>query len=440
MAYEFVSLRYFQRVWIIQEAVLARTLYLLMNDDELLISWSIIDRLSFIVGLHEHQLPGVLRVRQKAGLTLSVDIVACLRAGFNCQCTDARDKVFAVLSLMETPIRSLIPVDYSLDVASVYASALIAIVASRGNLDILSYASCFSRSSPVWPSHPAIALNKLELFLNAKEQERRVFHPRQGLVVFLPSQFDGDAIGPWRANIQICTVDDMADIPLPSVSPGHTRVTFCRTPHDPRERNIMPRFRIRAHFIDKVVCNFFCITGPVQRISIADIEGHSAIRFGDAVCHSPNLLGEEYHSFLPFFRKSKITQSKYSSPSCQEHEVRQEDEVRRDEICDCNWEDLIAFASVAKARGKYKSIFLAENSIGFASWSFQSDDEIWAIDGARVPFILRKTGPNTYRIVTECYLWAALELDYWNPGTKKGRWSENRPAHNEQQTHVIEIH
>jgi hypothetical protein len=105
-----------------------------------------------------------------------------------------------------------------------------------------------------------------------------------------------------------------------------------------------------------------------------------------------------------------------------------------------NLVDLIEFATIAEQCGQKYQIFATSNSVGFTSHDFRSGDEIWAVDGAKVPFILRKIGPKSYRIVGECYLWAALELDYWKPGTKKGRWSEQRSPRNEQQTQIIEIH
>jgi hypothetical protein len=105
-----------------------------------------------------------------------------------------------------------------------------------------------------------------------------------------------------------------------------------------------------------------------------------------------------------------------------------------------NLADLVTFIGIVRVHGHGKTILLTRNSICFTSWGLQSDHEIWAFDGAGVPFILHKTRPKTYRIGGECYLWAALELHYCNSGTKKGPWSENRPAHNAQLTHVIEIH
>jgi hypothetical protein len=434
MMQKLFSHRYFKRAWVIQEVVLARVVYLLVNDDELILSWRVIDRLSFIVESYcfHYQLPGVLRIRQRADLTSSVDIVACLRAGFKCQCTDARDKVYAVLSLMGTQSRSLIPVDYSLDVESVYANVVNAIVVSHGNLDILSYAGYSSTpQGRSWYEWPAFTMEQLGMFLDEKDQREKTF---------LRRQFQGDAIGPWRANIEVCTTDEMDNTPSPAIPSAHITAVFCRRPdsYTSMSLNIMPRFRIRAHFIDKIVCSC-SYTGLVQHISNSDQEKNRASRIGETICHSPT----RYHYIMLFFLERGITPSQYSmydlSWSANIPYQEDKDEVRRDEVFDCNLNDLVAFATIAKERGTRKMMFLTRNSIGFASRGFEPDDEIWAIDGARTPFILRKTGPKTYCIVRECYLWAALELDYWNPGTKKGRWSENRPAHNEQQTHIIEI-
>jgi hypothetical protein len=428
-----LSLRYFQRAWVIQEVVLAREVYLLLNDDELLLSSRVLNRLSFIAKSKYQQFPGVLRIRHKTDSTPSINIVACLRAGVTCHCTDARDKVFAVLSLMETQSRSLIPVDYSLDVASVHASAVIAIVASHRNLDILSYVSSASQLQRAkWLVWPAFTLKRFELFLNERDQ---------GRTTFLQSQFNGDAIGPWRANIEVCTADEMGDLPHITIPPGHTTIVFRRKPDYTigASLNIMPRFQIRAHFIDKVVRSG-SYEGAVTYISIYGQEENRACRIGETIRRSPRSC----HSILPFFRKWVIASLEFSmhDSDWSAHTPYQEDkdEVRRDEVPGCNLKDLIAFATIAIERGTHKTMFLTRNSIGFASDNYQPDDEIWAIDGARVPFILRKSGLGTYRIVSECYLWAALELDYWNPGTRKGRWSGDRPTHNEQQTHIIEIH
>lgn len=65
---------------------------------------------------------------------------------------------------------------------------------------------------------------------------------------------------------------------------------------------------------------------------------------------------------------------------------------------------------------------------------------MFAIDGAKAPFILRSVGENQYKIVGDCYLWAALELDHWKPGTCKGLWGiGNYNQQPEEQTRMIEL-
>jgi hypothetical protein len=413
---ELLSHRYFKRAWVMQEVILARTAYLLVNDDELLLSYEVMDRLILIakpLGKDDYQLPAVLNLRNNADRTPITSIVTCLHAGITSQCTDARDKVFAVLSLMDSQSRSLIPVDYSLDVGSVHASAVIAIVASHSNLDILSFAS--RSENPLeteWLTRPALTLERFNNFLAEKNSERGDR--------FL-NQFTGNAIGPWRAEIEVWNVDDVNvifDLPLQI---ARTPVVFCRIPHNSMEGNILPRFKIRAHFIDKVVHSV--IDSNIAE-SIANSIGMAILRNEIA------RLVAEFPWILPFFLDDQdvTSEGEPTNPVCQ------------DEISGYNVVDLLRFAEMVYGHGQGKEMFITSNSVGFARCGFRPGDEVWALDGARNPFILRKTGHETYRIVSKCCLWAALELDYWNPGTKKGRWSEERSPRNEQQTHIIEIH
>jgi hypothetical protein len=410
MMKQLFSLRYFTRAWVIQEVALAKEASLLVNDHELLLSPTVMERLSLIARKKNFQLPGVLRSRLSAHSTPFTTIVACLRAGVTCECTDARDKVFAVLSLMDTQSRSLIPVKYTLDVESVYASAVIALVTRFGNLDLLSYAT------------GRFTFDQFKLFLDEKDdQERTDSGLSPGFSTeshVLPAQFTDQtglfATSPWRANIEVSISEEMGVMSDLNYQHENTTVVFCRKLHDSAKfGNILPRIQVRAHFIDKDIED--------QRTPASAIG--EIIRSG-----AYNYRDELFRWILPFFKWDRnITRGygyAYQWGLWDQH----------------NLNDLISFAKTAVERGKNRGMFTTSNSVGFASYGFQFTDEIWAIDGARVPFILRKIGPKTYRIVGECYLWAALELDYWNPGTRKGRWNQNWPAHNGQQTHIIEIH
>jgi hypothetical protein len=409
------SFRYFTRAWVIQEVALARAVYLLVDGDEIFLSRTAMEQLRLIARQSNYQLPGVLRTRLGAHSTPFTSMVTCLRAGLACECADPRDKIFSVLSLMDTHSRSLIPIDYTLDVASVYASAIVALVTSLGNLDLLSYAA------------GTFTLDRFNLFLDEKDHQERVryvtFHGRP---YALPTQFNGrfgsNTTRPWRANIEACTIEEMGVIPDSTSLHEHTAVVFCRKPRNSPQGNILPHFQVRAHFIDKDLSDFPYNDNywNMDASTIGDAIYKDVKRSGASYSH-----GAECRWVLPFFRRfcNIAPGSEHMHPRVHH-----------------NLDDLIDFAKTAVKHGESRRMFTTSNSVGFAREGFQFSDEIWAIDGARVPFILRKIGPKTYRIVGECYLWAALELDYWNPGTRKGRWSEDRPAHNEQQTHFIEIH
>jgi hypothetical protein len=85
-----------------------------------------------------------------------------------------------------------------------------------------------------------------------------------------------------------------------------------------------------------------------------------------------------------------------------------------------NLEDLRAFPGAVRSRlvlGNYHHVadeaplvFASHFSLGRAAPGFRQGDQIWAVDGATVPLVLRKAG-SEYRLVGECYLWAALDLD-----------------------------
>jgi hypothetical protein len=87
------------------------------------------------------------------------------------------------------------------------------------------------------------------------------------------------------------------------------------------------------------------------------------------------------------------------------------------------------------------SMFRTHYSVGFCRVKLRRQDVIFAVDGVRTPLVLRKHhgASSAYKVVGECYLWAALELDYWNPGTKKGIWRSRPYDLGQVQTRRIEI-
>jgi hypothetical protein len=87
------------------------------------------------------------------------------------------------------------------------------------------------------------------------------------------------------------------------------------------------------------------------------------------------------------------------------------------------------------------NVFRTHYSVGFCRTKLRPGDMIFAVDGVRVPLALRRRDSTSlvYRVVSECYLWAALELDYWNPGTRKGVWSSRPYNLGKVQTRMIQL-
>jgi hypothetical protein len=129
-----ISLRYFKRVWVIQEVALAKSVYLHVNDREMLFSRAILRYIQ-----SKYPTGGVLS--WDTSFKVKADLLTCLRAGLSGQCTDPKDKVYAVLGLMEPVARSLIPINYSLKVEELYAHVAIAVIKIYKEMNILRYTS-----------------------------------------------------------------------------------------------------------------------------------------------------------------------------------------------------------------------------------------------------------------------------------------------------------
>ena len=160
--------------------------------------------------------------------------------------------------------------------------------------------------------------------------------------------------------------------------------------------------------------------------------------FGKAVFKDTNLLrNEEYARILPFFQSGQtnsIPDFNLDIPANLPLEQAQA------YLSHVNVPDLLAFIEAA-ARDGGSLIFLGNYSVGMAQHkSFEPEDAIFAIDGVKSLVILRETSSHYFRVICTCYVFAALELGYWNPETKKGRWRTNLQGPRGRQTRMINIY
>jgi hypothetical protein len=307
---------------------------------------------------------------------------------------------------MEPVARSFIPVDYSLDIASVHANVLIAIVATRRDLDVIS-SIARRRNNSIGVSEDitsimhfvAVCTGYRDFRINSSLISERVIR-----------QFRATRLGPWHSSVQLSTVRSLRETHVPEPSSGESSTVIFERPSNPASSSVIPNFRIRAHYIDSLQ-------------SMQKSKDRSWFMTPESVVSGIRDPGSHYRWTLPFFRRA---------PSA---------ENPQDLAQGANLEDIEVFI---RAWGNHRGStvwFTPRFSVGYAREGFEVGDEVFALDGARAPWILRKIGDETYQIVGECYLWAALELDVWNPGTKKGRWGEEDCWQStERQTRFIEIH
>ncbi|KAF3047802.1 hypothetical protein E8E11_003742 [Didymella keratinophila] len=216
----------------------------------------------------------------------------------------------------------------------------------------------------------------------------------------------------------------------------------------PSMRTVMgqfPRLRIRAHYIDTVrVTNLvrrranngaIAVNNAGDPFPAPNWQGRSPA--GDVlVAHDlvtnleeyPQLLAGDYRWMLDYF-KTVVELPKRVEWSSEDTFTNLKDK----DLPFVNLHDLRTFVNAIKlhlalldnwSSRRASFVFATVYSLGFGGRGFHVGDQIWAVDGVTVPLILRKAG-SEYKLIGECYLWAALNLDRWTPGTKKGRWLDS---------------
>lgn len=222
---DLISLRYFQRVWVIQEVALARVAYLHVNNIEMLFSSAILRYIQ-----SKHPTGGVLS--WDTSFKVKADLLTCLRAGISGQCTDLKDKVYAVLGLMEPIARSLIPIDYSLRVEDLYAYVVIAIIKVYKKMELLRF------------------MNQ-GLQVDVRGLQSILTICQDGTINHVRHQFSDNLIGPWSYEMGIHALS--SSIPI-TVTKGSVTATV--TTNGPVINTYiggpLPSLQVRGHLIDIV--------------------------------------------------------------------------------------------------------------------------------------------------------------------------------------------
>ena len=84
------------------------------------------------------------------------------------------------------------------------------------------------------------------------------------------------------------------------------------------------------------------------------------------------------------------------------------------------------FSEMLSIHSKYRRLFSTEHAyLGYGSVSMRKGDQVWLIDGARVPMVLRKAeGQNEFILVGECYLHGVMHGEKWGSRWRKPKLTE----------------
>lgn len=446
-----LQLRYFSRVWVIQEGALARRVVLTVNESSVPLSGDTLSVLYRACHQLKIRVPGPLE--WIASRRSVASLISCLRVSMKATTTDPRDKIYGILSLLEPSIRQMIPIDYSSAMGEVMSYAIMACIAVSNNLAVLSYAWLSSGDGFTAP--------------NFGEENFRLFLS-QALPLDIPPQFRDVKHGPWVSYTRVegttcgMVTEDSQGVYEPSV------VEYTSPVGGPCL--MIPRLKVRAHLIDRS-------TGATG-ITARDLTFAFPALIKDYDPTKAEILKlfrrKRYHNVrLAFDAESENSSGSGIYSDNERDGTRCRHEYDKDSLNAffsdirkaTEWESRAVLhksssseidrsrntspESLTGIRPTYKNsgavsprnhIFFTNYSVGFTSVPHLQGDAVFAVDGVRYPLLLREVGPAKFRIVGICYLWAALELDYWNPGTHKGLWPDRPVDMGSVQTRMIELY
>ncbi|KAH7078786.1 heterokaryon incompatibility protein-domain-containing protein [Paraphoma chrysanthemicola] len=134
----FLKMSYWGRVWVIQEIALARRVTVVLGDES--VHWMAheVDAMLQLCREEDQILPGVLAWKPEI-VGGEQDLLEALHKSRTCAATDPRDKVFALLGIVQKQFSAAIPVDYSMNTLDLFTKVAILYIQNMKSLQILKY-------------------------------------------------------------------------------------------------------------------------------------------------------------------------------------------------------------------------------------------------------------------------------------------------------------
>jgi hypothetical protein len=131
------SRAWFQRIWVLQEVMLAKQATIIVGDTAL--DWSLFSLSRFCsLGFQFYMKDGALPCIMKWMSDKPCNLLAALVTTRNCLATDPRDKVFALQSLLDDPLDRPMEADYALTCKQVFVQTAAFLITRRNSLAVLS--------------------------------------------------------------------------------------------------------------------------------------------------------------------------------------------------------------------------------------------------------------------------------------------------------------
>jgi hypothetical protein len=384
------SLRYFSRVWVVQEILLSQKAFLYVNSEVVPLKEQILRSICDTSISRSVSIPWLsqwVSVWNKAP-----GIILCLNMSLNCSASDTRDKVFAITGLLNPCTRAMIPIDYMSSVENVLATAVTACIAESGDLSILRYALLPKDTD----MHTAQSLNMAQFKEYLERQASiAVSNPpgtrdRNDHALPLIAMKDRcKRCGPvrdseaWNTTCALqCNDSSLVstfeglNLPIPATQ-------------------ILPRLRVQAYPIDK------CTESTDQ--NLPDFLDELQIREN---AHKLTLNPSLTHGLCAYDLEDFATDLWYA---------------RRGDM-----RELVEYI-----------VFRTWHSVGFTLGHCLPGDIVAAIDGCTHPLILRGIGYRSFRIVGECFLWNEQNVACMNNrSVGAGTWGDHFGGRKQ----FIEIH
>jgi hypothetical protein len=354
------------------------------------------------------------------------DLLHALHIGRNCRASDARDKVFGLLGLLDSNIDEPLKPDYGLTIAEVYIQTAAHAIISQNTLAVLSYASYDAGSTDYTPIDPVVYTN-----IRLPEEwaqwrrvlrvaKKREYHDipswvpnwslstySEPLKPYYGVKHPMERTGKWHCNESVMSFAAGKSFQKTEV----TSTSF-------RSLSVLAVFAIQLDSVNDGV-RYSDIDDWMRSSGIEEL-----IRidpYGQHVSRLPiHLLERSCYRTKHFW--SRITGDSISDPKV--GNTQYPSVFIAQTACHCiqggphsgaheDFDDaeVEAFESESALQGDGRVLFRTKDSLVLGPPSTRPGDTIWRLQGAAVPFILRRMDGNQYTVIGECYLHGAIRLE-----------------------------